>query len=328
MAESNPSDNLDLGAQLDALINQIREQEPQLVKGALPAAKDEKDPSKNDEPPASNASEETSSTEGLDIDLKSPIDALLEQQVETEGDAAPDDSSEEHLDNQIQELLVDAASQPSSDQAEAVAEEPVEEQAATSQESASGQDEDDSKESMTMEAIDELLAEQAEEAVAGDFETVNDVLAAEQAKKTEEPVLLDNESTPTASEIKEEESLEGAFVKPEDVMGEQDDGGFDADAEAVAEELDEATNDAATDTADKATDETDPGQADQIKRRRKLNLVIFSTALKHTCRTINRPISRLSPANRQLVGYIALLTVFNGAIFFGFGLIKKMFGGG
>ena len=187
-------------------------------------------------------------------------------------------------------------------------------------------------EQLTMDAIDALLADQANDAVTGEFETINDVLAAKQAEmgRTDQPLTdqlpVERQGADPPPQDEEEQYLEGTFDTPKNVI---EDDPAEGSSQSIARELDEQPEAIEID-ASKNDESTGPksileDSADPEELGKKPIVAVLTAAVKHGSYVTNLPISRLSESKRQLVGYVAMLTLFNGAMWFGFNLIKAMF---
>lgn len=188
-----------------------------------------------------------------------------------------------------------------------------------------------------LDEIDTLLAEQAEEAIDGDFDTPEDVLAAERPAPRvagrEEGV--DDDVMPMHIE---EPDMEGSFDTPDvieataeqsgnTIVGLDDDEAdhaFDASADDVAAELDsqpELSTKKRKPAAPKAA-EPAPAQTGNVRQRlaelaRNLHptrLGEQTQTLKSVCEAVNSPLERVSPSTRDMIGYIGLITIFNAGV--------------
>ena len=318
------SEDDDLGAQLDALVSDLRQAEPDLVKDVLKTAGEQSKRSR-----AARSSE-----------------AITEAPAST-GDAP-------------------SAPSPAEPVEPAVAEPPPAVEAAddsATQSQAEVKDEDQT----TMDAIDDLLAEQADDAVAGEFETVNDVLAAAEgeagstaeasaAEPSADQPAVERRGAGPPPQDEEELDFEGTFDTPDQVIadsGEREGPAVEAapaqpveqqeieaepvegSSESVAQELDEqpeavevdaSASDESAEPKSALEDSAEP--AESVESGKKPAVVVLTTSLKRGGYVMNLPIARLSESKRQLVGYVALLTMFNGVMWFGFNLVKSMFAGG
>lgn len=215
--------------------------------------------------------------------------------------------------------------------------------------------------------VDDRLAADADSAIAGEFETVTDVLQDGGGEPLQEQVeapdgAAPSDQTPRHEQpaLHDEAELEGDFEPPEEVLADElqgptepeadpstlgepsgsdgtdqqaDDtvhehagtaeaaalgaGGFDADAATVAAELDaEPAARGATDGPESSSDTVGPGRVSGTIR------LLGGDVLEACCGSLNRPLSSLSPQSRQLVGYVGLLTLFNGAVLCIYALVR------
>lgn len=181
-----------------------------------------------------------------------------------------------------------------------------------------------------VERIDEKLAAQVDQMVAGDFESVEELLSVEELKsfaETTSPIAPE----PTAQEAEGafktiESPMEVAFESVEELLtatDEEDSQGFDAKAEDVARELDQrpVAEAATTPAQDLPTQKV--GQkpiGPDLARWNVLFLGIwravtdFEPRLRQVCTLINMPLLRSSPDTRNVVGYVGLITLFNASV--------------
>lgn len=190
-----------------------------------------------------------------------------------------------------------------------------------------------------VERIDEKLAAQVDQMVAGNFESVEELLSVEELKLfaettspiTPEPSDAGEVTEPTAQEAEGafktiELPMEVAFESVEELLtatDEEDSQGFDAKAEDVARELDQqpVAEAATTPAQDLPTQKV--GQkpiGPDLARWNVLFLGIwravtdFEPRLRQVCTLINMPLLRSSPDTRNVVGYAGLITLFNASV--------------
>jgi len=158
----------------------------------------------------------------------------------------------------------------------------------------------------TLDQIDQLLASEAESTVTGDFETPEDVKADEHSKQMEEAAQLDTPMpAPPALCADDSDLAARARERAQSAAENPDSDGFDANAQAVADELDSQPELAAG--ADAAGVETQ-------QPVEKARVVICARVLRKTLALVNRPLVGLSPQIRDAVGYFALLHLFMGSV--------------
>lgn len=195
----------------------------------------------------------------------------------------------------------------------------------------------------TVEQIDEMLADMADEAVAGEFETVADVLAMEAAGETPRGTsLAEQESDADADGLEgADDDLAGDFASPDELLdSDGDDMDFDgafeapedlepaavgASASDVSDELDsqpESAAGAGRRRRQQSNDDDEDGRPGDdartggfASRVRRMVITAAHEAPEHarnTCAVLNRPLRRVSPQTRNLVGYAGLMTLFFG----------------
>ncbi|MEE9212144.1 MAG: hypothetical protein V3U29_05775, partial [Phycisphaeraceae bacterium] len=144
-------------------------------------------------------------------DLADQIQALLDESKDAPTAAATDDAPSAAA--LTDEPAADADAEPApTDQAAATAASADTAAPAVAATDANRQPPDQSNDAISVEQIDNMLAQQADDAVAGDFETVTEVLTAAQAQPAEpEPAASDQLDQPA-----------GAFESPEQVIAEAD----------------------------------------------------------------------------------------------------------
>jgi len=141
----------------------------------------------------------------------------------------------------------------------------------------------DADEAGGLDELDRLLAEEADEAIAGDFESPQDVSSA--SPVVEEPAL--GEAFAEA-----DEALAGTFEAPEAA----------GTAAAVAHELDEQPEQAVPAAAARAVPVDEHGSSAVPAM-----LSRFERAARHACAAVNSPLNHLSAEWRNTVGYAGLL---------------------
>jgi hypothetical protein len=177
--------------------------------------------------------------------------------------------------------------------------------------------------------IDALIAQSADDAVAGDFETIDDVLKTQGGAGSAKPAAAagHDEHADAAAPAGEDDAdaIEGDFSTPEQLIG-------GATATDVAAELDadaKGSGKRATRSAAAAPAAAEPAQVQEQKAaraaRRALLLAMFIARLRQTCAKLNGPMQRVSPETRNLVGLIGLLTLFNGSVVVIGKLLGKLF---
>lgn|GEM_PF-6468600 len=340
---------LDIDGQLDALLEQIEQAEPGLIARDAPR-------SPAPEPAVSPADLLEGSFESVEAVVE-PVEAAAEPAVEatsatpaeaTPAAPAPDeaiDTSGLDLASQIQQLLDDARTHhaepssaasspaPAAPVAPAAMPRPVKPAPAASAE------QDALPETLNIQDIDQMLAEEADQALAGDFETIHEVLAAEQLPEAPvtpdpEPVAMSpspaSPAAPPAQEAAEDDELEGSFEEPDAVlqqaaMASTGRSELSEDARAVAQELDDQPENrvraaaaqstpAATPSEDRETAAPAPSLIHRGFAFVGRELVVLTELVRQLCVLISRPMASLTPQSRDMVGYVGLITLFWGGV--------------
>ena len=206
--------------------------------------------------------------------------------------------------------------------------------------------------------LDSILADSADDAVAGDYDTIEQVLAEEQTATSAPAAQTDTTTAeaPVAGEPDDEELPEGMFETPEHIQAGEDAGSaeaaepvaapvgggdFTARAEDVAKELAEQPESMPQGSElPPVTPSAEPSPTPGARggsRARSIAAAIGSrlvgvagrtpdVALR-VCTTINKPV-RLLPADWQnTVGYVGLLTLLNATMLLVYGLLSTAFAG-
>jgi hypothetical protein len=308
---SDESREQDIEQQLDELLSQLMAQEPDVVVAADEAA--------------SEADEAQTQGYGKSARLpESAVDDAAGQYAAAPVTPQPGDqaeasmSSDDELASQIQAMLDDArVAEASSDSTTPMAAAPA----------LAANEADDADADVPIQAIDEMLAEAADDAVAGEFETVDEVLATQtaQAEASSIKVKLPNASAihaaaqmPPAGEVEpadDHDLVEGSFETPEQLLKAGRDAAAtvtDAETAAVTQVL---VGSAAAVSAELKADKTrtaphtkKPAPAPQ---RRPL-IVTCDHNLRRILGLLNRPLDTVSPPLRNAIGVVGLLTLFNG----------------
>lgn len=167
----------------------------------------------------------------------------------------------------------------------------------------------DANDRAEIKALDATLAADADDAIAGDFETTEDVVAAanlEAAPTTTSEAAAPH--TPEAMSVDNEPSLEGDFESPADLVAkaESKNGASAAD---VARELD-----------------SQPEKAPRTGglKKPRLPVTVSPKLLKSAVILVNRPFANASPQTRNLIGWVGLLTLFNAGILIAGSLIMHV----
>lgn len=158
-----------------------------------------------------------------------------------------------------------------------------------------------------VQKIDEALAQSADDAIAGDFETVAE--ASGQAAETTAAAAADTQPAradhaPADSDA--EPDLEGGFASPEELINSTAAPaatGFAATAASVGRELDEQPEKGAK-----------PAKVPKPPKAKKPRDPNAPGLLRRTLMVINAPLLHASKPVRDGVGWVALLTIFNGSM--------------
>lgn len=154
------------------------------------------------------------------------------------------------------------------------------------------------KDHAEIKALDATLAADADDAIAGDFETTEDVVAAANLEAAPTTSAVAVPHAPEAMSVDNEPSLEGDFDSPEELVAktETKNGASAAD---VARELD-----------------SQPEKTARmgVLKKPRLALAVSPRVLKSAVILINRPFANASAQTRNLIGWVGLLTLFNAGI--------------
>ncbi len=159
-----------------------------------------------------------------------------------------------------------------------------------------------------VQKIDEVLAENADDAIADDFETVAQVTGqttdVDQLNATEAPQWQER----SADTEEAEPDLEGAFASPEDLLNSEAampaaTASFSATAASVARELDEQP--------EKHSKPVKAPKPPKVSKPRDPNA---PSLLRRVLMIVNAPLLHASKPVRDGVGWVALLTIFNGSM--------------
>lgn len=221
----------------------------------------------------------------------------------------------------------------------------------------------------SVEQIDQMLAENADDAIAGDFETAAEVIAAEgetAADAAPPPPSADGKivietnakatrhdasAAPADAAGQEEEDLAGAFESPEDsdkaeiehtklvpnTTGETAD---ESDAIPEGDTVAVESSQAQEPQAQAAPTAPAPAAAKQATPRSAKPAAPAEPApplppaahrrpsiVKRLCTLINAPLANAQPWVRDGIGWVALITLFNGAVFLGMEISSNAMGG-
>ena len=184
---------------------------------------------------------------------------------------------------------------------------------------------------VSIQQIDAMLAESAEQAIEAEPDPservpgTDEIFAAEQqaeaqAAEARARVTAEAEAQALASSAQAEAAHEPV---PQPVPAEpqpQPTQSFSADADDVARELDEEPQPApspspAASPVEAVIPQAEPASVQEVSHEPaeavvpQANLKKAELAMLHLCGTINRPLNRLSPEMRDLVGWVGVVTV-------------------
>jgi hypothetical protein len=180
----------------------------------------------------------------------------------------------------------------------------------------------------TIKALDEILAEEADAAIAGEFETIEDVLVDPPAPRV--PLMANlppaGDVTPDADEVSSDDALAAA---PADDL----DDALSGDFETPEQLLETRVGEAATTVADnpqQATAMSSAGRGPAAPGGQKTGRGRFRWPMPspvvldltyHAFAAINAPIRKLSPEMRSTVGYIAVMNLLLSACLVAYGVL-------
>ena len=347
----------DLAKQLDDLLAQIEEAQP----GVLDGPQDQVDIVMSEDSDSGTADDVTARPQvaaSYDQAEAAPVPALPDDSPAQEPQAGPSDEVDV-LAQQILSLIgepqssdtdrdsQDAGAQPSPPAAEPPSPQPAAINVAASSSPLNTADTsaglDGEAATQIVQQIDELLAAEADGAIAAEFDTTQSVLddpAAPPPPPTEDALRVIDEASEDSRSPSDDDAaglahaaqasqaaraaVEAQFadaarnrtaqrVQPE---------GFVATAEDVAKELDEQpeppTQAADIHPHDAETDQKPPRTVPPI-------VITCRKAAFVACRAINRPLYRFPQEVRHAVGWVGLITLFNGTVLTLYGLMKAIF---
>ena len=363
----------DVEAQLDALLGRIEEEqtgENDADTATAVSSSPKEAPAGTDDPePAVEAVEAEDSLadqvqELLDQDRAAEDSAAEElvppSQAHDQKTGAEADSDTDPLGVQIDQLLDMAREQEGDQSADlpATAPEAVEAETAGQPSPAEARPSEGKTDSETVKDLDRILADSADDAVAGDYDTIEQVLAEEQTATSAPAAQTDTTTAeaPFAGESDDENLPEGMFETPEQIQAGADSkpakaaepiaapvggGDFTAGAEDVARELAEQPESMPQEAepepvAASAKASPSPATGDG-SRGRSIAAALGSRVVGvagrtpdlalRVCTTINKPVRRLPAEWQNTVGYIGLLTFFNATVIMVYKLLSTAFAG-
>lgn len=343
-SDAADTDGLDLEAQLDLLLNQIEQTEPDILPpevspGNSPGSPETSSTSQEFPSEAAFSAQDADQTEAMSppheddephADAQDPVGLDLAAQIQQlldddRGDASPavtltgtpprvDPHEEVEAAPAMQPEQ--AASHEQTAAAPAVFEQPPPPQEDTSQDASTDPSDTDSDADpvLSIDDIDQMLAQEADQAVAGDFHSVHDVLG---GQETESSTTSDDPQADMMAQPVDPDGFDGSFDAPDELLDESSTSraGYAADAQAVARELDDQPEHRQPpSTTDPADDDPRPGRLAMLRDTGLMAIQSAPSFLKQLCATINRPLAGMTPHSRDMVGYVGLITVFWGSV--------------
>ncbi len=235
--------------------------------------------------------------------------------------------------------LLGAASSPPADRLEGVFEPPDDETvaaasaAAATQNPSSAEDEPPASAefdgptpaNVSLDELDELIAENADGAVAGEFETVSQVMDGKaetdeeaSGSAAESTAALEAASAQAAAKQAQDGALAGDFASPDELLNSSDAAATAAD---VAQELDEQPERQLQEYSSVAVVEDAAEPASRKTLRASLaRMARWEPAARRACAVVNRPVLKLRPEMRDTLGWVAITIAGPGLILFLYGL--------
>lgn len=311
MPQAQSADAPDIDAQLDALMNQVKEAQ-------------------------SNEAPDAESAKAADGDeLADQIQQVLDEakdQTESAQVAQPDDAQEVNQEQPEPTMAAD----PVQDMGPATEDEVVDQLDRLLDESG-----DDDDFAGAFETVEEVIGETDAPAAPA---TAPQPVAESPQPVAEAPQPEARDQTPPAQE-EEDFEFEGNFAAPEDVVAETETetetesepkATAGATAQDVAAELDAQPQPVDAKPPAPITEaevEPNPVEADaadtRTPRRERLKAVITAAPdkTKQVCAVINKPMNWVGDETRDLIGYVGLITLFNASAVLIYKIITTTFGG-
>ncbi len=337
---------LDVGQQLDALLNAIEQTEPGLMTGAgalkgrprpmdssSPIEQPDCNPAAEAAVPHADAAPKPGENDGPVDRLNDQLTALLREARSLQTDASAP-ASEELAD------VDEGATADSSAGFTATPPGPASPREMAAAATADGDDDAATRE--VIHQIDELLASGADEAVDDVFETPTDVLGDEQIPPTQAAAVMGDADGLTAgfeSGADDDEASATAAAIGRELDEQPEEAAFELETAATTGDTDaDAANVAAVPvahTTHAADAQPQPGFAEAaaalgdappLAPAGTARWLLWQNRLYRVCVAVNRPLQRASADVRRGVGYVALLMLFNGVVLTLFGLIRVVTG--
>ncbi len=312
---TTPPREQDIEQQLDELLAQLMEHEPDVV--AMPDSIESAQAQTQGY--ASPAAETDDAAPGGGDGYGQADQAVTMPSSPAEPVApAMADDADDALASQIQEMLDDARSAEAAvDETPTTVAQPVAAPAASAAAELDAVD-------VSIQAIDEMLAEAADDAVAGEFETVDEVLSTQAPAAKAAPaavarsVAAMTQAPPAGDDVAghdDPDAVPGDFASPEELLRTSTAlaADSDADTDAVAGVL--------TGSAAAVAGELNSGERSEPKgptpptasRRRTPAIVTCNRNLRRTLGLINRPLDSVSPSIRNAIGLLGAANIVLGA---------------
>lgn len=166
-------------------------------------------------------------------------------------------------------------------------------------------------------ALDEIIADEAEDVVAGEFESIDQVLDSAQ-----DPAAVDEPAAAPAAMAADPSAADAATMDLKESAAAHDapEGDFEAPDALSAEPSATASTASANDPA-AAAGRSSPLRAMLRRRLASLSAGVMADATYRLLKTANQPLMRLSPELRNTVGYVAILTAFNALCLIAYGAL-------
>ena len=186
--------------------------------------------------------------------------------------------------------------------------------------------------------LDQILADSAADAVAGDYETIEQVLAEESAVTATSSDMVRDGETDELDLEGEFETLQQVEAQAEAEVGEPvgagaappPAGGFTASAKDVARELAEELGPTPTPSEAPAARAGAGRRVRSLLARIAAGLAVVGgrvpDATYQVCVVISKPMDWVSPGTRNTIGYIGLLTLFNALAVIAYKVLSSVLG--
>ena len=173
----------------------------------------------------------------------------------------------------------------------------------------------------TVEQIDSMLAAAADDAVSEDYETVSDAQAQTAAPRDDSQPAAERQDEWCAppGNLDQSGPIEGTYITPEQILAGNVSETEPQPQAAIDSAVEEPIEAVATEATAKVAGPTLLSRVLLVLRTEAARL---HSRLHRFCAWLNRPVNRLAPAKRTVVGYVGMVTVFNGSVL----LVGKLIG--